>query len=188
MDILRAGIKGTAGTDSIGRKGPIPEPADGFKDILSETQRAVPADAVKGDVPAQEDRIVSKSTLYFGGGVVFPPANASQEFLKEWNDALDAMPQDERGFFTSRVMLSLIYGDYYGEDIMDDGERQRMIQNRIDTLGCSSVMKLSLASIKHMLNDNIAGGNDLIYVNMMRRSVADNEALLLRLLEKKIHN
>ena len=145
------------------------------------------ADAHAKDVPAEQAAMPEpestgrgKNTYYYGDGLIFPPADAPPEFLRAWDELLDAMPGWEKFSYICDVMSALKYGNYYGSD-MSNEEMQAAIQSNFNRLGYKGTIELTLQCQKNALADNIAGGNEPIYIDYIRSLIRASEDLLMKI-------
>jgi len=146
--------------------------------VQDEAARAVESPAASPE-PGGSGR--SRNTCYYGDGLTFPPPDAPPEFLKAWDEILDGMGW-EGGLFIHDVMTALQYRDYYGPP-MSDIDMQQTVQNNIRLLGYEGIIRLTKQCQQHLLQDNIAGGNEPLYIDEIRRRITASDEILLRLID-----
>ncbi len=100
-------------------------------------------------------------------GTMFPPEDASPEFLLAWNKTLNELPAVPRVLLTDAVCEVLEYGDY-SAPIISDAERIKNARNTLDKYGCEGLLELTEKALQKALKNNIAFGNEPIYINNLR--------------------
>ncbi len=155
----------------------------GFDALLAaaSNNEAVEDDEYDDVEPAGVHR--SKNVCYIGATVIFPPVGTPKEFLKAWDETLDALDPVSRGELEGAIMDALVFGDYhYGENVADSDVRAAA---RLKTMSFEEIIQLAIDGQKHLVDDSIAAGVEQEYINVFNQQVKNIEKLLDNWLKAK---
>ena len=120
--------------------------------------------------------------LSTGKGIYFPPADAPVEEQKAWYEQMSKLSAGERAVYHVNAGCAVMYGTYYRpfDAVVDNSYGPEMI-NRLKELGVKGTLKTIAAAQEQLLSDNIAGGNELKYIEQMQRMLGATKNMLLQL-------
>lgn len=120
--------------------------------------------------------------LSTGKGIYFPPADAPVEEQKAWYEQMSKLSAGERAVYHVNAGCAVMYGTYYRpfDAVVDNSYGPEMI-NRLKELGVKGTLKTIAAAQEQLLSDNIAGGNELKYIEQMQRMLGATKNVLLQL-------
>ena len=123
--------------------------------------------------------------LSTGKGIYFPPADAPVEEQKAWYEQMSKLSADERVVYHVNASFAVMYGTYYRpfDAVVDNSYGPEMI-NRLKELGVKGTLKTIAAAQEQLLSDNIAGGNELKYIEQMQRMLGATKNILFQLGDK----
>lgn len=120
--------------------------------------------------------------LSTGKGIYFPPADAPVEEQKTWYEQMSKLSDDERVVYNMNACNAVMYGTYYEPyDVVVDNSYGPGMINRLKELGVKGTLKTIAAAQEQLLSDNIAGGNELKYIEQMQRMLGATKNMLLQL-------
>ena len=123
--------------------------------------------------------------LSTGKGIYFPPADSSVEEQQAWYEQMSKLSDDERVVYNVNACCAVMYGTYYEpfDAVVDDSYGPEMI-NRLKELGVKGTLQTIAAAQEQLLSDNIAGGNELKYIEQMQRMLGATKNILFQLGDK----
>ncbi len=155
----------------------------GFDALLAaaSNNEAVEDDEYDDVEPAGVHR--SKNVCYIGATVIFPPVGTPKEFLKAWDETLDALDPVSRGELEGAIMDALVFGDYhYGENVADSDVRAAA---RLKTMSFEEIIQLAIDGQKHFVEDSAAAGVEQKYLDIYNYWVKNIEDFLSKWLQVK---
>ena len=95
---------------------------------------------------------------------------------------MSKLSADERVVYHVNASFAVMYGTYYRpfDAVVDNSYGPEMI-NRLKELGVKGTLKTIAAAQEQLLSDNIAGGNELKYIEQMQRMLGATKNSLLQL-------
>ena len=120
--------------------------------------------------------------LSTGKGIYFPPADAPVEEQKAWYEQMSKLSAGERAVYNMNACNAVMYSTYYEpyDAVVDNSYGPGMI-NKLKELGVKGTLKTIAAAQEQLLSDNIAGGNELKYIEQMQRMLGATKNMLLQL-------
>ena len=108
------------------------------------------------------------------------------EEQKAWYEQMSKLSAGERAVYNMNACNAVMYGTYYEpyDAVVDNSYGPGMI-NKLKELGVKGTLKTIAAAQEQLLSDNIAGGNELKYIEQMQRMLDATKNVLFQLGDKE---
>ena len=113
----------------------------------------------------------------------FPPDDAPNYFKNAWYDVTSKMNFEERSsIFNLDVTTAIRYGYYFSMDYefnsVDFEKDFNAMNSRVKNLGAVGCLELAIRSTEQCYNDNIRGGNEKKFIELIKNSLDAMEEIM----------